>query len=159
MNKDELKAKLDAQRKWREGNPAPAPRKRNVSITQFLLAFFIATGFLYAGWVVTPYLLPGESAPTPTATATNAPPSSAIETEQASLALTVCAGGFEGATLHVRFEAGLNGAIRGYLTEGETVTVPLKEQGEPITKFMDDTRWVFVQSPIIGWVSASRLCK
>lgn len=162
MNKDELKAKLEEQRKWREHRPPPAASKPRRGIAQLTLAFFFTASILYAAWVLMPYFSPNETTPAPLETNTSIPITSTAattSTEQKTITMTVCAGGFEGAKLHVRFEPGLKGDVRGYLTEGETVTVPLEAQGEPITKLMDDVRWTFIQSPIIGWVSASHLCK
>jgi hypothetical protein len=164
MNKDELKAKLEEQRKWRERRPSPAVVKprRSIPVAQLALAFFFVPGMLYAAWALASYFSSNETAPAPLETNTSAPLAStatAASTEQTTITMTVCAGGFDAAKLHVRFEAGLKGDVRGYLAEGETVIVPLGERGEPITKLMDDVRWTFIQSPIIGWVSASHLCK
>ena len=162
MNRDELKAKLEEQRKWRERRPPPAASKPRRGIAPLALGIILVAGMLYAAWTLAPSYPTRETAPAALETITSVPSThtaTAASTEQASITMTVCAGGFEGAKLHVRFEAGLKGAVRGYLTEGETVIVPLGERGEPITKLMDDARWTFIQSPIVGWVSASHLCR
>jgi hypothetical protein len=162
MNKDELKAKLEEQRKWREHHPSPAAPKPRRSIAPLALAFFFVPSMLYAAWALAPYFSSNETAPVPLETNTSASlvsAATAASTEQTTITMTVCAGGFDTAKLHVRFAAGLKGDVRGYLAEGETVIVPLGERGEPITKLMDDVRWTFIRSPIIGWVSASHLCK
>lgn len=164
MNKDELKAKLEEQRKWRERRPSTAATKpkRGIAFAQAALGIVLAAGMFYAAWTLAPYFSSNESAPAALETNKSVPPThtaTAASTEQTTITMTVCAGGFDTAKLHVRFEAGLKGAVRGYLTEGETVIVPLGERGEPITKLMDDARWTFIQSPIVGWVSASHLCR
>jgi hypothetical protein len=162
MNKNDLMAKLEEQRKWREPRPSPAASKPRRGIAQLALVIILVAGMSYAAWTLAPYFSSNETAPAALETNTSAPPvciATAASTDQTTLTMTVCAGGFEGAKLHVRFEAGLKGAVRGYLTEGETVIVPLGERGEPITKLMDDARWTFIQSPIVGWVSASHLCR
>jgi hypothetical protein len=162
MNKDELKAKLEEQRKWREPRPSPAASKPRRGIAPLALAIILVAGMSYAAWTLAPYFSSNESAPAALETNTSVSPThtaTAASTEQTTITMTVCAGGFDTAKLHVRFEAGLKGAVRGYLTEGETVIVPLGERGEPITKLMDDARWTFIQSPIVGWVSASHLCR
>jgi hypothetical protein len=159
---EELRKKLEAQRKWRTPVSAPsqATQKRiGWSFYQkwmmflvgiplvFLIAFYI--------WAFTAF---------PAVEKTNAP-SPAPESEmseapiEANTTMEVCVGNFDTAKLHVRFEPGLNGEVRGYLEEGETVVVPLGKQNEPITKSVDDVSWTFIQSPIIGWVSTSYLCK
>lgn len=162
MNKNDLMAKLEEQRKWREPRPSPAAPKPRRSIAQLALVIILVAGMSYAAWTLAPYFSSNESAPAALETNTSVPPirtATVASTEQATITMTVCAGGFDTAKLHVRFEAGLKGAVRGYLTEGETVIVPLGERGEPITKLMDDARWTFIQSPIVGWVSASHLCR
>lgn len=162
MNKNDLMAKLEEQRKWREHHPTPVPSKPRRGIAQLALVIILVAGISFAVWTLAPYFSTSETAPAALETNTSIPPTrtaTVASREQATITMTVCAGGFEGAKLHVRFEAGLKGAVRGYLTEGETVIVPLGERGEPITKLMDDARWTFIQSPIIGWVSASHLCK
>jgi hypothetical protein len=176
MNKDELLKKLEAQRKWRAAataaNSAPVKRKR-LSVAPYI----IVAGIGLLGWLAlavgagTWHFLPTGELPhsaspaaalvvptvvVPTVAVVSSP---ATEEVRENVTMTVCAGGFETAKLHVRFEAGLKSDVRGYLAEGETVLVPLGERGEPITKLVDNTRWVFIQSPITGWVSASHLCK
>ncbi|WKZ38277.1 MAG: SH3 domain-containing protein [Anaerolineales bacterium] len=164
MNKDELMARLEEQRKWRERRPSPAAAKprHSLPIARLALAFFFVPGMLYAAWALAPNFSLQETSPASLETNMSVPLTSkatAANTEQTTITMTVCAGGFDAAKLHVRFEAGLKGDVRGYLAEGETVTVPLGERGEPLTKLIDDVRWTFIQSPIIGWVSASHLCK
>ena len=162
MNKNDLMAKLEEQRKWRQPRPSPGASKPRRGIAPLALAIILVAGMFYAAWTLAPYFSSNESAPAALETNTSVPPThtaTVASTEQTTITMTVCAGGFDTAKLHVRFEAGLKGAVRGYLTEGETVIVPLGERGEPITKLMDDARWTFIQSPIVGWVSASHLCR
>jgi hypothetical protein len=86
--------------------------------------------------------------------------SAIIATEsEATTTMAVCAGNFDTAKLHVRIEPGLNGEVRGYLTEGEPVLVLLGEHNEPITKTVDDASWTLIQLPITDWVSSSHICK
>jgi len=163
MNNHEVKAKLNAQRKWREGasSPFPTRSRRRLSKFPFFLHLFWIIGSLYAAWTLTPYLPSKEVTPNsaPEISNTNTPTAGTEQVTQESTTMIVCAGGFDTAKLHVRFEAGLDGAIRGYLKEGESVVVLLGEQGEPITKTIDDVSWTFIQLPINGWVSANHLCK
>ena len=159
---EELRKKLEAQRKWRTPAPAstqPVQKRSGWSFYQkwmmflvgiplvFLIAFYI--------WAFTAF---------PAVEKTNVPSpateSAIIATEsEANTTMVVCAGNFDTAKLHVRFEPGLNSEVRGYLEEGERVIVQLGEQNEPITQFVDDVNWTLIQAPITGWVSTSHLCK
>ncbi|GAB1470247.1 hypothetical protein MASR2M66_11240 [Chloroflexota bacterium] len=163
---EELRKKLEAQRTWRTPAPAPtqATQKRiGWSFYQKWMMFVIGIPvvFLIAFYIWAFKAFPAvekTNAPSP------ATESAIIATEseapiEANTTMAVCAGNFDTAKLHVRFEPGLNGEVRGYLEEGETVIVPLGEQNEPITKNVDAVSWTFIQSPITGWVSTSYLCK
>jgi len=54
--------------------------------------------------------------------------------------------------LHVRFEPGNTGTVRGYLLEGEIVTLA-KEQVE-----REGSTWQKISHPIEGWVNEKYLC-
>lgn len=167
MNND-LKKKLELQRKWRtpESDPVqPTQNRTGWPFAQKMMAFMVGVPLVFLitfyAWVFAAFpaiektntsFSATESAVTVTENTTS------IETQQTTT-MTACTGGDVNGKLHVRFEPGLNGEVRGYLEEGETVIVPLGEQNEPITKNMDDVSWTFIQSPITGWVSTSYLCK
>ena len=55
--------------------------------------------------------------------------------------------------LNVRFEAGDKSDVRGYLAEGETVTVSEDH------KELDGNLWVKLSHPIEGWVNSKYLCE
>ena len=67
------------------------------------------------------------------------------------LTLKVCTN-IVGGKLHVRFEAGNNRDVRGYLAEGEIVTVGEKREER------DGSLWIQLSDPIEGWVNANYLC-
>ena len=64
----------------------------------------------------------------------------------------VCTGETDG-HLHVRFEPGEGAAVRGYLFENEIV----QTSGERVV--VRDSTWVFLLSPIEGWVNTCYICK
>jgi hypothetical protein len=68
-----------------------------------------------------------------------------------SLTLKVCTN-IVGGKLHVRFEPGNNSDVRGYLAEGEAVTVGEKSEER------DGGLWIQLSDPIQGWVNATYLC-
>ena len=57
-----------------------------------------------------------------------------------------------GGKLHVRFEPGTSSDVRGYLTEGEIVTIGKERQKQ------DGVVWIKISHPIEGWVNVSFLC-
>ena len=67
------------------------------------------------------------------------------------LTLKVCTN-IVGGKLHVRFEAGNKSDVRGYLAEGEIVTVGEKREER------DGSQWIQLSDPIEGWVNANYLC-
>lgn len=167
---DDLKRKLEAQRKWRTSEPVSVKAARGrkgwttaqkiaalfigVLVVSFVLFFFAAlrkmdSRSLELNFTSAPVT---ESEVTGTENVTPAK-------SQEPTTMTACTGGDTNGKLHVRIEPGLQGEVRGYLTEGETVIVPLGEQNEPITQIVDDVSWTIIQFPINGWVSASHLCK
>lgn len=163
---DDLKKKLEAQRKWRTSAPAPTqPVQKRIgwSFYQKWMMFLVGTPLVFLiafyTWVFTAFPAVEEAnAPSPSME------SAIIATEseepiEATTTMTACTGSDTSGKLHVRFEPGLQGEVRGYLTEGEKVIVPLEEQNAPITKITDDVSWIYIQSPITGWVSSSHLCK
>jgi hypothetical protein len=156
MNKDDLKAKLEAQRQWREGKgskPAQIKPKRSFSMTQTTLFLLVVAGSMYVIWSLTKLPNATVEPMTPPVTA-----EIAILEQPQTGNMTICAG-FDQAKVHVRFGAGLGSDVRGYLSEGEIVTFPLDPYGHAITKEADGVRWAHIESPIRGWVSTSYLCK
>jgi len=102
-----------------------------------------------------------------TATTTPAPAPSRVDslpvsvtvTNPATIAMelvehnaTVCTD-IPGGKLHVRFEAGEKSDVRGYLAEGEIVTISEEHQE------FDGNLWVQLTHPIEGWVNAKYLCE
>jgi hypothetical protein len=85
--------------------------------------------------------------PLPVSSAEPSPTSVSAE----ALTLKVCTN-IVGGKLHVRFEPGNNSDVRGYLAEGEIVTIG-KEHEE-----RDGSLWIEISDPIEGWVNASYLC-
>ena len=159
---DDLKKKLEAQRKWRTSSvPAqPTQGHKGLSFAQKVVVFTVGAPMAafviylaFAAWVIAPRPLEVTTTPVPAKSAT------ASTKSQESKTMTACTGSDTNGKLHVRFEPGLQGEVRGYLTEGETVILPLGEQNEPIIQIVDDMSWIYIQSPITGWVSASHLCK
>ena len=55
--------------------------------------------------------------------------------------------------LHVRFEVGDKSDVRGYLAEGEIVTISEEHQE------FDGNSWVKLTHPIEGWVNSKYLCE
>ena len=72
--------------------------------------------------------------------------------EPATANAKVCTN-ISGGKLNVRFEAGEQSDVRGYLAEGEIVTI--SEEREEL----DGTLWVKLFHPIEGWVNAIYLCE
>jgi len=173
MNKDDLKARLEAQRQWRvPKNTTPAQRvpKRmtsgNIAFTFYLVvtmaAVIISVFIGFFSWKLSRFM---KDVPVPSSmdesvpTTTEGVPTAAIK-EHGSVTMMVCAGGFESAKLHVRFKPGLNSDVRGYLSESEEVLIPLNQKGKPITDIdVDGVSWTYIQLPITGWVSTSHLCQ
>lgn len=65
---------------------------------------------------------------------------------------TVCTNIPDG-KLNVRFEAGDKSDVRGYLAEGEIVTISEEHQE------FDGNSWVKLTHPIEGWVNSKYLCE
>ena len=65
---------------------------------------------------------------------------------------TVCTN-IPGGKLHVRFEVGDKSDVRGYLSEGETVTISEERQE------FDGNLWVKLAHPIEGCVNSKYLCE
>lgn len=73
----------------------------------------------------------------------------ALET---AVSLVVCTN-IPGGRLHVRFDPGDDGDVRGYLAESEMV-IPGGE-----TTQLESARWIQLSHPIVGWVNAKYLCE
>ena len=102
--------------------------------------------------------VPGLETKTPAKTQETSSPSPAYSVEPSPttvslsiLTLKVCTN-IVGGKLHVRFEPGNNSEVRGYLTEGEIVTVGEKREER------DGSPWIQLSDPIQGWVNANYLC-
>jgi hypothetical protein len=76
----------------------------------------------------------------------------AVAVELVEHAATVCTN-ISGGKLNVRFTAGDKSDVRGYLAEGETVTISEEHQE------LDGNSWVKLASPIEGWVNSKYLCE
>lgn len=159
MNRDELEAKLAQQRKWREiQNATPKPKKAGFALFAVIVTIFSASIIivimvgLYA-WATKRVA----DVPTPAPVAVSAPSVVTVieitPTTTPIIIMQVCAG-IPTAKLHVRVTP--NGEVRGYLNEGEQVTLSLDERGKPITS---DQSWTQIDSPINGWVSTRFICK
>ena len=161
---NDLKARLAEQSKWRTTQSVPtepAPRKgRKWSVAKKMTAFIVGVPLVI---LIAFYIWMFNAFPSVPEIPISSPATerAVIKTETTGVQVTmaVCAGNFETAKLHVRFEPGLNSEVRGYLEEGERVIVQLGEQNEPITQIVDDVNWTLIQAPITGWVSTSHLCK
>lgn len=153
----DLKAKLSAQRKWRETQmPIQKPGRWKSGVALFtMLAVFasalIALAMIYAAYVLAPketsmvigftkiphaaayVLVSGSPSPAP-------------------IHMSVCT-----ANLHVRFTP--NGDVRGYLKQGEQVTLALDAQGKPDIKLQDKEKWILVAAPVAGWANTKFLCQ
>ena len=100
--------------------------------------------------------VPGLYTPTPTplqATSTPLPLTATIpvSTVESKVTRKVCTS-IPGGKLNVRFAAGDQSDVRGYLTEGEIVTL----SGEH--KELDGSLWIKLSHPIEGWVNTKFLC-
>jgi len=101
--------------------------------------------------------VPGLYTPTPTPlqeTSTPIPLTATIpvSTVVPNMTRKVCTN-IPGGKLNVRFAAGDKSDVRGYLTEGEIVTI----SGEH--KELDGNLWIKLSHPIEGWVNTKYLCK
>ncbi len=88
----------------------------------------------------------------PAAPASASPSASPTVTAAAPTKAVVCTN-IPNGKLHVRFNPGDQSEVRGYLTDGESVT--LSGEQEEIQKEL----WVKLSRPIEGWVNASYLCE
>ena len=100
--------------------------------------------------------VPGLYTPTPTPlqeTATPIPLTATIpvSTVESNMTRKVCTNIPDG-KLNVRFAAGDQSDVRGYLTEGEIVTL----SGEYIE--LNGSLWIKLSHPIEGWVNTKFLC-
>ena len=89
-------------------------------------------------------------APAPEVSVTVTNPAT-VAVELVENAATVCTN-IPGGKLNVRFEAGEKSDVRGYLAEGEIVTISAERQE------FDRNIWVKLTRPIEGWVNAKYLC-
>lgn len=100
--------------------------------------------------------VPGLYTPTPTPlqeTATPLPMTATVpvSTVESNVTRKVCTNIPDG-KLNVRFAAGDQSDVRGYLTEGEIVTV----SGEYIE--LNGSLWIKLSHPVEGWVNTKFIC-
>ncbi len=125
---------------------------KTFAISQLLISFVViltsCTGFNPQAYV------PGLETSTPPSTSKLELPApiSPTVTVPASIKAVICTNTPNG-KLHVRFAPGKDSAVRGYLTEKESVIL----SGE--RKEVNDGLWVKLSSPIEGWVNAHYLCE
>ena len=102
--------------------------------------------------------VPGLYTPIPSPFAPTPSPVLLIETPTVTpafataVSLVVCTN-IPAGRLHVRFDPGDDGEVRGYLEEGEMV-IPGEEMMQ-----MESGRWIKLSHPIVGWVNAKYLCE
>ena len=90
-------------------------------------------------------------APSPEVSVTATNPAT-VAVELVEHTATVCTN-IPGGKLHVRFEVGDKSDVRGYLAEGETVTISEEHQE------FDGNSWVKLSRPIEGWINSKYLCE
>ena len=100
--------------------------------------------------------VPGLYTPTPTPlqeTSTPIPVTATVpvSTVESNVTRKVCTN-IPGGKLNVRFEAGDKSDVRGYLTEGEIVTL----SGERTE--LNGSLWIKLSHPIEGWVNTKFIC-
>ena len=77
-----------------------------------------------------------------------------VSTVESNMPRKVCTN-IPGGKLNVRFEAGDKSEVRGYLTEGEIVTI----SGEHTETELDGSQWIKISHPVEGWVNTKFICK
>jgi len=157
MNKDDLKTKLAAQRKWRETKTPDQPAQRwkpgllPLTIVTVVVSALITLAIAYAAYAIAPKeisttmaaaTLPRQAAYAPTRIVPSPTP----------IVMSVCV-----ENLHVRFTP--NGSVRGYLRKGEAVTFAIDKQGESIKQAQGAENWILIAIPIEGWANEKYLCK
>lgn len=149
----QLEQILAAQRAQRAHSPATRKRGRNLVGALAVIAILVASGAVM-------FFAVNMTTPKTDATVTASPsafplPSSTSTTIMATpVAMMVCTDITDG-RLHVRFAAGEDSEVRGYLAEGETVQVALIT----IHEMIQGDLWLLISSPVAGWVNARYLCE
>jgi len=127
---------------------------RNIILIAFVLALLSGCGNFdpqaYVPGLETPTSSP--TLATPTIVSVTATLSITSTTDHMNKSTIVCTN-IPGGKLNVRFEAGDKSDVRGYLVEGEIVT--LSED----YKDLDGNLWVKLSRPVEGWVNAEFLCE
>jgi hypothetical protein len=173
--RDNLVIHFAAQRKKRQaaisemrGHHIPA-RKRSISFSRVLVALLIV-GILTFGvsTLVGKATMSGElstlteieivQSPTPIILGQTSANEKRVKVTPTESLFMVCTKTPEG-RLHVRFEVGSNSEVRGYLVEGETVWPAIGGDGKLISKQYQSSKWLYLQSPIIGWVNSNFICE
>lgn len=149
----QLEEILAAQRAQRTHSPATRKIGRDLLSVLAVIVILIASGaaMFFAVKLTTPKT---DSTVVATTSASPAPSATSTTIMATPVAMMVCTD-IPNGRLHVRFAAGEDSEVRGYLAEGETVQFAL----EPAGKIIQGEPWQYISSPIAGWVNARYLCK
>jgi hypothetical protein len=156
MNTDDLLKKFAAQRKWRE-RPPQKPRRSTSCLA--ILIFIVISAALLTAIPMLDAAYRSAATATPTGSAvTNSPqtktstPAVQVSPAAETITLKVCV-----ENLHVRYTP--DGSVRGYLKEGEQVTLAADKQGNRVTQQQNNETWILISIPVAGWVNEQYLCK
>jgi len=127
---------------------------RHIILIAFVLALLSGCSNFdpqaYVPGLETPTYTPTLEAPTHISITATLPITATTDHENKS---TIVCTNIPGGKLHVRFEAGDKSDVRGYLAEGEKVTISKDRQEQ------DGNLWVKLSRPIEGWANAKFLCE
>lgn len=172
----ELKALLEKQRGRRNQvmtqlatiAPVPAMNRRPQGMKNSEILIYISLGFILNIGI---FLMALEAVqvskplpvfrPSPMALPTIQPTQMTFltETEKADGNYMVCTNVSAG-HLHVRLAPGEGSAVRGYLTEGQTVQPAISKSSKLDTQLRSDgSSWIRLRSPIEGWVNNRFICE
>ena len=158
MNKSDLQAVLNAQRAQRQARMRVAPTTRNNGTKQNSLLLLGAILFGVGVFMVMLFLSSKQVAVSSHAPLGDLPVQPIHQEFTASTAAnawgTVCTDVPDG-RLHVRVAPGEGNAEVGYLNEGETITISTT----PTQIAPDGGKWLFLLSPLSGWVNSQYICK
>ncbi len=147
----QLEQILAAQRAQRAHSPATRKRGRNLVGALAIIAILVASGavMFFAINMTTP-----KTDATASPSAFPLPSVTSTTIMATPVAMMVCTDIPDG-RLHVRFAAGEDSEVRGYLAESETVQLAIDSDNEVIQGEL----WLRISSPVAGWVNARFLCK
>ena len=147
----QLEQILAAQRAQRVHSPATRKRGRNLVGALAIIAILVASGavMFFAINMTTP-----KTDATASPSAFPLPSVTSTTIMATPVAMMVCTDIPDG-RLHVRFAAGEDSEVRGYLAESETVQLAIDSDNEVIQGEL----WLRISSPVAGWVNARFLCK